>query len=41
MRKQVFLLLDAGHTEAPLARLVDIVLIVMISLNVIAVVIES
>lgn len=41
MRKQVYLLLDAGHSEAPLARLVDMVLIGLISLNVIAVVIES
>lgn len=41
MRKRVFLLLDAGHSDEPLARVVDIFLITLISLNVIAVVFES
>ena len=41
MRKRIFLLLDAGHTEEPLARFVDIFLITLISLNVVAVVFES
>lgn len=41
MRERIFLLLDAGHSEEPLARFVDIFLISLISLNVIAVVFES
>ncbi|MEX0694231.1 MAG: ion transporter [Rhodospirillales bacterium] len=41
MRKRVYLILDAGHADEPLARLVDSVLIGLISLNVIAVVFES
>jgi len=41
MRKRIFLLLDAGHTEEPLARIVDVFLITLISMNVVAVVFES
>lgn len=41
MRKRIFLLLDAGHSEEPWARLVDVFLILLISMNVIAVVFES
>lgn len=41
MRKHIFLLLDAGHNDEPQARLVDIFLISLISLNVLAVVFES
>ncbi|MGJ3260084.1 MAG: ion transporter [Rhodospirillales bacterium] len=41
MRNRIYLLLDAGHSEEPLARTVDIFLITLISLNVIAVVFES
>lgn len=41
MRKHIFLLLDAGHSDEPQARFVDIFLISLISLNVLAVVFES
>lgn len=41
MRKTAYLLLDAGHTDTPFARLVDIFLILLISLNVTAVIFES
>ncbi len=41
MKQRVFHLLDAGHSETPFARAIDVGLIVLISLNVIAVVIES
>ncbi len=41
MRKHIFLLLDAGHSSEPMAKAVDIFIITLISLNVIAVVIES
>lgn len=41
MRHRIFLLLDAGHAEEPLARFVDIFLVSLISLNVVAVVFES
>ncbi len=41
MRHRIFLLLDAGHAEEPLARWVDILLVSLISLNVVAVVFES
>lgn len=41
MRKHIYLLLDAGHSDEPQARLVDIFLISLISLNVLAVVFES
>jgi len=41
MRRRVFLLLDAGHEHEPMAKAVDCFLIVLISLNVIAVMIES
>jgi len=41
MRERVFLLLDAGHSEEPMARFVDLFLISLISLNVVAVIFES
>lgn len=41
MRQTAYLLLDAGHNETPLARVVDIFLILLISANVTAVVFES
>lgn len=41
MRKRIFSLLDAGHSEEPLARFVDLFLISLISLNVAAVIFES
>jgi len=41
MRRKIFLLLDAGHAEEPLARFVDYFLITLITTNVIVVVFES
>lgn len=41
MRKTAYLLLDAGHSDTPFARTVDVFLIALISMNVIAVMFES
>ena len=41
MRRRVFLLLDAGHEQVPISKAVDCVLIGLISLNVVAVMVES
>lgn len=41
MRRYIFLLLDAGHENEPMAKAVDWFLILLISLNVVAVMIES
>lgn len=41
MRKTAYLLLDAGHAENPFFRIVDILLILLISANVTAVIFES
>lgn len=41
MRKRLYLMLDAGHTEEPLAHTVDIFIVTLISLNVLAVIVES
>jgi voltage-gated potassium channel len=41
MRRKIFLLLDAGHTEEPWARFVDYFLIALITTNVIVVIFES
>ncbi len=41
MRRHIFLLLDAGHENEPMAKAVDCFLILLISLNVVAVMIES
>lgn len=41
MRRRLYLMLDAGHSEEPLARAVDIFIVTLISLNVLAVIIES
>ena len=41
MRRRIYLLLDAGHADEPLARFVDLFLISLISLNVFAVILES
>lgn len=41
LRKHLYLMLDAGHTEEPLARAVDIFIVALISLNVVAVIFES
>jgi len=40
-RKRLYLILDAGHAEDPLARAADIFLVALISLNVLAVIFES
>lgn len=41
MRKRVFLLLDAGHEQVSMSKAVDCVLIALITLNVVAVMVES
>lgn len=41
MRRRLYLMLDAGHSEEPLARAVDCFIVALISLNVLAVIFES
>lgn len=40
-RKRLYLMLDAGHAEEPMAHAVDIFIVTLISLNVLAVIVES